>query len=151
MKNRINYDGTLDLIINAVQKANEILENEEFLNELSKIDSFDYSNASGEIISKLIKSSKVKASVEIYKPKWLWSKANAYTRPINPNLIYLNNRKIKKRDEIEWTATLIHEYIHLVDFESKEYYFAHGSNDRRDKDNTAPYWIDNLVFKILKK
>lgn len=151
MKQKINYTGDSEVISEAVQKANEILENVEFHKELSEKDSFDESNASGTIISKLIKSSKVKASVEIYKPKWLWSKANAYTRPINPNLIYLNNRKIKKRDEIEWTATLIHEYIHLVDFESKEYYFAHGSNDRRDKDNTAPYWIDNLVFKILKK
>ena len=151
MNQKINYSGELMLISNATQRANAILQNEEFHVKLAAKESFDESNASGKNISDLIKGTSVRAQVEIYKSLWLWSKSNAYTTPIQPNIIYLNSRKIEVRSDKDWTCTLIHEFIHLVDFESAQYFFAHGSNRRINKENTAPYWIDNLVQTLLMK
>src|SRR5690606_41963938 len=118
---KINYDGDLKLISDATQIANSIVVNEEFHTKLATKESFDESNASGKIISDLIKGTSLIADIELYKSSWPWSKSNAYTTPIHPNTIFLNSRKLDNRSEKDWACTLIHEFIHLVDFENTQY------------------------------
>lgn len=148
--NRITYNGNIEIISDAIQDANFILENEEFHITLSAKNSFDSSNASGKIISDLIKTSTVVAIVETYKPIPVppWSRANAYTKQSEPNKIFLNRRKLNRSIE-SIAATLVHEYIHLVDFENSNYNFGHGDNSSTNKEDTAPYWIDILAYEML--
>lgn len=147
---KINYTGNIEVIKDAVEDANFILESKEFHEHLSKKNSFDSSNASGKIISQLIANSDVKAQIEVYKPIPIppWSRANAYTRKSEPNKIFLNKRKLKRSIE-SIASTIVHEYIHLLDYASDDYNFGHGDNSSVNKENTAPYWIDILVYELL--
>ena len=147
----INYSGTETSLAEAVQKANDVLNSALLHLKLSEKQSFDESNASGKIISDLIKNSQILAKVELYKSPWPWSKANAYTTPLQPDNIYFNSRKLSDYSSNDIACTLIHEFVHLVDFESSSYFFAHGSNYSLNKGNTAPYWIDQLAMEILNK
>lgn len=63
MNRKINYIGSDNYIINAVDKANFVLENDDFHRILSEKLQFDHSNATGAIISNLIKNTKVNAYV----------------------------------------------------------------------------------------
>lgn len=149
--NKIRYNGSRNLISDAVEDANFILSLDEFYSKISKKNSFDFSNASGAIVSELIKNSNIIASLDFYKPFPIppWSRANAYTTKEAPSTIFLNKRKLRRRSIESIAATIIHEYIHLVDFEQNEYHFGHGSNNNQGKSNTVPYWIDQLAYEIL--
>ncbi len=147
---RINYDGSIQVISDAIQDANFILDSEEFHDALASKFAFDNSNASGKAISDLIRASSIEGIVETYKPLPIppWSRANAYTKPSDPKTIFLNRRKLNRSIE-SIAATLVHEYIHLVDYANSQYEFGHGDNSSADKENTAPYWIDILAYQIL--
>lgn len=146
MKQKINYTEDSGVISEAVKSANSILENKDFHEELSSIESFNNSNASGKIISELIKESSLEAYIELYS-KTL-TRANAYTIPRKPKSIFLNNKRLN-RSIGSIAATLVHEYIHLLDFANEEYWFGHSSNRRRGNGETAPHKIDNLVYRLL--
>lgn len=149
-KKRFNYKASVDFITAAVEKANKLLESKEFYEELAKIKNFDGTNITGEVLANLIKISKVEAIVEIYKSKWPWSSVNAYTSPQQPDIIKLNYNQFKKRkDPNSWAVTLIHEYIHLVDFENLDYTFGHEGNLRKENENTAPYKVEKIAEKLL--
>lgn len=150
---KINYSENNELIRKAVEKANFVLENQNFHQELlSAQNNFDHSNVNGEVISDLIKATKIEATVEIYTSKWPWSRVNGYTVDDGKNKIFLNNRKLNGAlDELDLAATLVHEFIHLVDFENDNFFFGHEGNTSNGKDNTAPYWIDSLTEKILRQ
>lgn len=147
---RISYNGTIQIITDAIQDAVFILENETFHEALIAKTSFENSNASGKIISGLIKDSNIQAIVETYKPFPIppWSRANAYTKPSEPNKIFLNRRKLNRSIE-SIAATIVHEYVHLIDYANSDYEFGHGDNSSVNKENTAPYWIDILAYEIL--
>ena len=132
----------------AVEKANNILGDEGFHRELSAIEHFEYANASGAIISRLIKESKIEAQVKFYSKRL--TRANAYTKPKYPDSIFLNDKRLNRSAE-SIAATLVHEYIHLLDYADKEYYFGHAGNSSTGKENTAPYKIDNIVYAMLSK
>lgn len=148
--NRFIYNGNSDIITDAINDANFIFQNEEFFTRLSGKESFDASNATGEKIKELIKISPIIATIELYKPAPLppWSRANAYTTESQPASIFLNKRKLNRSIE-SIAATLVHEYIHLIDFSTAEYSFGHGDNSSGGKDDTAPYWIDMLAYELL--
>jgi len=147
---KINYNGNIQIISDAVHDANFILDSPEFHDALASKSGFDNSNASGKIISDLIKASSIDAIVETYKPLPIppWSRANAYTKPSEPKTIFLNRRKLNRSME-SVASTLVHEYIHLVDYANSQYEFGHGDNSSADKENTAPYWIDILAYQLL--
>lgn len=148
---RIDYNGNSELIINAVEDANFVLNSDEFYEKISEIESFDYSNANGKKISELVKRSSIIAKLEFYKslPIPPWSRANAYTTKSSPGTIFLNKRKLWKRSPESVASTIIHEYIHLVDHESLDYEFGHGTNDSSGKSNTVPYKIDKIAYELL--
>lgn len=148
---RVEYKGNWEIVADAVEDANFIFNSDLFLQKISEKDSFDNSNADGSKIVELIKKCTTKASIEFYKPVPIppWSRANAYTKRSEPTTIFLNKRKLRKRSVESIAATIVHEYIHLVDFASDEYNFGHGDNDSNGKSNTVPYWIDQLAYNLL--
>lgn len=147
---RINYNGNIQIISDAIQDANFILNSAEFHDALASKSDFDNSNASGKTISNLIKAFSIDAIVVTYKPLPIppWSRANAYTKPSEPKTIFLNLRKLNRSIE-SVASTLVHEYIHLVDYANSQYEFGHVDNSRINKENTAPYWIDILAYQLL--
>ena len=148
-KKRYNYNGDLSLLSEAITKANSVLDNEEFYRKLAEIETFDDANVSGKVLGNLIRLSKVEADIEIYESIWPWSKATAYTTPIEPNTIKLNGRKFNERTSEEWAVTLIHEFVHLVDFENEDFHFGHNGNQRNKNEHTAPYMVEKIAEELI--
>lgn len=150
---KIIFDDDNQKVQNAVDLANSILKNEVFYNKINKKDSFDLSTASPEIIAELIKKSELEFEVELFYPTgWRrikYRKTLAYTDHKYPNTLFLNLRKLNREPE-RIAATIIHESIHSLDHDAEDYTFGHGNNSSKGKANTAPYWIGNLAYKILK-
>jgi hypothetical protein len=86
--------------------------------------------------------------VKLYKSKNPWSKAYGYFSPAKPDHIFLNTRKLN-RSKGSIVSSLIHEMIHYVDDKNKNESYGHGDNSSLGKENTAPYWIDNLAESII--
>ena len=87
-------------------------------------------------------------SVKLYKSKNPFSKAYGYFTPSKPDHIYLNTRKLN-RSRGSIVSSLIHEMIHYCDHKNQFESYGHGNNDPQGKENTAPYWIDNLAQSII--
>jgi len=82
-------------------------------------------------------------SVDIYYPKWRWSKAIGYT--VGDRVIYINGYKIPFLDDADILELLTHELVHILDAEDKVHSFGHGNNKPQGKENTAPYWIGSFI------
>jgi hypothetical protein len=141
----LNYDQTRnEKILRCVKRANDILEDLDFYGEIAQKNSFDMSTASPTYIAKKMREKfpKLNCNVKTYYKKW--SRANAFFEPSNPTFININLAKLNRTDE-SIVATIIHEWVHMVDGVDKQESFGHGSNSSKGKQNTAPYWIDNLA------
>lgn len=137
----------------AVQMANSILKNEDFYEKIRQISKFDLSTATPYVIADLIANSNLEFKIELFYPSgWKamkYRKTFAYTDGNYPNTLFLNLKKLDREIE-DIAATIIHEGIHALDNECINYTFGHGNNSSIGKDNTAPYWIGNLAYQILK-
>ena len=58
------------------------------------------------------------------------------------------NRKIKVNKIVN---TLIHEYVHAVDYgyHSLDFTYVDNSNSNGEGNNTAPWAIENFAFKMV--
>ncbi|MGZ0016802.1 hypothetical protein [Yeosuana sp. AK3] len=150
---KILFNENLAGVKSATDKANELLKNDEFYKTISDHPSFDLSTASPKIISELLKKSDLEFKVEIFYPNAFQSikyrKTFAYTDSRFPNTLFLNFKKLDREIE-DIAATIIHESIHALDDAEENYTFGHGNNSPKGKHNTAPYWIGNLAYQILK-
>lgn len=150
---KITFNDVHKNVQEAVKMANSVLENEDFYIRIRQVTKFDLSTASPEFIADLIHNSNLDFNVELFYPSgWRaikYRKTFAYTDGNYPNTIFLNLKKLDREIE-DIAATIIHESIHTLDDECVEYTFGHGNNSSVGKDNTAPYWIGNLVYQILK-
>lgn len=108
---------------------------------------FDMSTASKEHIANQLKSKFGVLTCEVHLYHNRWSKALAYFTPSHPNRIYINTAKLGRSDG-SVIATIVHEWVHLVDKNDVVHSYGHGSNSRAGKQNTAPYWIDNAAQAI---
>lgn len=149
----VNFNDEDQRVQEATQMANSILKNETFYDNIRRKEKFDLSTASPSIIANLILNSTLVFKVELFYPSgWRaikYRKTFAYTDENYPNTLFLNLKKLDREIE-DIAATIIHEGIHALDEEAIEYTFGHGNNSSVGKDNTAPYWIGNLAYKILK-
>lgn len=147
---RIIYAGTLPKVVEATRMANEVLADLRFHAALAEREAFDYSNASGKIISDLIKQSTLVAEVIIYRSSALPPFRNVfgYIRADKATTIFINERHFWRSVEAI-ASTIIHEFIHLIDLESTAYHFDHGNNKPKGKDFTAPYLIDTIAYNLL--
>jgi len=150
---KITFNENLAGVKSATNKSNELLKMEEFYKAISDHPNFDLSNASPKIIAELLNNSDLEFKVEIFYPNAFQSikyrKTFAYTDSRFPNTLFLNFKKLDREIE-DIAATIIHESIHALDDAEENYTFGHGNNSPRGKDNTAPYWIGNLAYRMLK-
>ena len=109
-------------------------------------------NVIGEIIAmmqRLIREECI--TYEVYKPWWIFSRAIGYFDPAEPFTIHVNFYKLRKMSVHNVVANIVHEFVHVADHQDDKHYFGHGSNYRKGKENTAPYWIGNLAYELSQK
>ena len=144
---RINYKGKYDQIKTAVEDANDVLNSDDFYKLISDHGDLNCSDLSSQEISNIIKNSQLEIEVKIYKPRWKFSKVLGYFVKSKPNNVFLNSRKIY-RDTNSISNTIIHEYIHAVDYNNNnEIQFGHNCGSF---DNTAPYVIGSYAELLIE-
>ena len=143
----------------AVQKANELLTNPAFFIKISDHKQFDYTHwPSADIANEMTKST-LEFKVTIFHKRWLdgYGKTLAYTDAAYPNTLFLNNHRLNREVE-EVAASIIHESVHALDDSLRKAsgkladdpWFGHGDDSSVGKENSAPYWIDQLAYEMLK-
>jgi hypothetical protein len=123
---------------NAVNCANIVINDPQFLSDISSVKSFDYSKDNGSDVASFIVNSKP-IEVKLFT-KYL-SKVVAVTYPSKPET-YLNTKK-NPRSLPGMANTLLHEMTHVANESGK--YYTHGSNSSSGKDNSIPYYVGNLA------
>lgn len=120
------------------------------LNEIKKRkEDFLLSTASPEVIADLmldfiVAGNKIKINTYYTRNK----RVMGYFVASKPNDIFLNRATFPRKIE-SLVSTFYHEFVHAVDAFSKVHRFGHGNNKYMTwKEETAPYWIDNVAHKI---
>lgn len=144
----VTFPGTNKNVVNAVTRCNQILQDPAFFDLIRQHPAFDRSTATPAQIADLMQRSTSAVTVELYTPKWLWSKALAYEDHRYPNKVFLNARRLS-RSLGSLSATIIHECVHALDAEDEALRFGHGDNNPNGKENTAPYWIGDLAYVMI--
>lgn len=145
---QVKFTENNEKVANAVKLANDLLNNPLFYEKIAKHNKFDKSDASPEEIAKSMKNSNAVIQVELYQSLNPFSRSNGYVTSKKPGVLHLNTRRLE-RSEGSIAATIIHECVHAVDETDTAHQFGHGSNSSEGKENTAPYWIDNLAYSML--
>lgn len=150
---KVIFDDNIEIVEKAVLQANNLLTSPEFFEEISKNDSFDFSTATPAQIAEIMKNSKLEFTVEMFYPNilqaFVYRKTLAFTDSHYPNYLFLNYKKLNREVE-DIAATIIHESVHALDDAEKDFTFGHGNNSSVGKENSAPYWIGNLAYRMLK-
>ncbi len=147
------FNETHPTIVRATQMANELLRSERFYEAIAAKDRFALSTASPAIIADLMRRSPLIFKLELFYPNVFqtflkYRKTLAFTDGRHPNTLFLNVKKLGRSTE-SIVATIIHETVHALDDDCKEYTFGHGNNSPAGKQDTAPYWIGNLAYRLL--
>jgi len=141
---RVNSETQDETLKRVIKNVNQILDSELFHVELCKIQSFDFTNINGKVISDIFKIPPTRATVRFYKG-WFWSRVNAYTN--GGSIMYLNTRHLA-RSEASIANTIVHETVHIYDFFNNKHSFGHGDNRSIGKEKSAPYFIGSLIEEI---
>lgn len=146
------YHGKDTTVIKAVALANKIINEPSLFTEIDKIPSFQHAEPalSGKELTKMMAAFTHEVHIDTYKSCWPWTSANAYTVEIKPTIIYLNQRKIKNDNYKTFAVSIIHEYVHLVDFNNEEHKFTHKGNKQKGNENSAPYAVEPIATKIIE-
>ena len=144
---RITYKGNLELIKLAVEDANDILNDSTFYQLINQFEQFECAKKKPEEIAEIINQNSLEVVVKLYKPRWVFSKVLGYFVKSKPKTIFLNARKIY-RPSASVTNTIIHEYIHAIDYNHNNELIEFGHNCGVHK-GTAPYEIGNLAERII--
>jgi hypothetical protein len=129
-----------------IKKAVEISNDQELFENLYECiedaENLDMTNASGNHIAQsmreFIKENDI--SINVYYPKWKWSKAIGYFSVNNPTTININGYKLN-RSIASFIGNFYHELTHMVSAHDNFYSYDHGSNNPTGKQNTAPYFV----------
>lgn len=144
------YRGSHTKIDRCISEANKLLKGDyRFYEKIkAKPTPFDMSTATPKQIAEFLQENYgvLKCEVHLYHKKF--TRALAYFDRRYPNRIYINTAKLNRTDG-SVIATIVHEWVHLVDEWIKNHRFGHGDNSAAGKQNTAPYWIDNVAQAIV--
>ena len=171
------YTGKSHLINDCIKIANNLVLDKKFRDRIKECE-FDMATCDGIIIEKDIRNASEYAKVSLgfpiyeatenyektrhfvnyipvnpltvktYRSKNPWSSALGYFSPSKPDHIFLNNRKLN-RTKGSIVATLIHEMVHYCDFLNEVESYGHGDNSPNGKENTAPFYIDNIAESMV--
>ena len=142
------YNGKIQKIIDCVDIANGIFNKSDIYKSISNYGAFDMADCDSNKIAMLMSNTYqiIEIEVNVYRPKWRWSKAIGYYSSSNPHNININYYKINTLSNAQIVGNFAHELVHLADNLS-EFNFGHGSNSSKGKEKTAPYYIGNIVSK----
>lgn len=138
------------VIVEAVKKCNEHMNSHRFHRLLQeRKENFLHSNVNGIQLSRIIKDSHLRLTVDTYRSKWPWSKANGYYTKKYPSKLFLNTRRLN-RTLGSIGATAGHEWVHGEDDRQENFFFHHESNTwTPEKEDTAPFYVDNLLEQLI--
>ena len=141
------YEGNSSVLKRAVEEANKLIVNYEFLNEIKIKKHFDMATCDPKVIARDMEQYK---HIDFYVKGYYkrFTRALAYFDSRYPDRFFINEAKLN-RSFASIVATLIHEWVHFLDHLNKNHYYGHGDNRREGKQNTAPYWIDNLAQHMI--
>lgn len=152
-KMTITFNEPFPGVRSAVDMANALLRHPGFFRAIAAHPGFDRSNAPSRVIAELMEKSSLVFRVTVFMPRggkrFKYRNTFAYTDSGFPNTLFLNRRKLNRETE-DIAATIIHESVHALDDSEAQYGFGHGDNSPVGKANTAPYWIGNLAYRMLK-
>lgn len=126
-----------------LKEANRILENREFYAEIKKCTRFDNSEMSPAEISDLIQNYATIVQIKTWRNRW--SRSNAAVNGKSNMKINLSKLNRSPKSIIN---TIIHEYVHCVDFGTGDKLrFTHfdNRNTNGDEDDTAPWAIGKIA------
>jgi hypothetical protein len=128
----------------AIERASYIISSDEFYDVIVAKEKFDMATCNGSHIVNQMRGFNVAVNVKVYFPKFYFSRALGFYDRRKPLDINLNSRKLN-RSVNSLTNTLVHEWVHMVDFWDKKHSYGHGDNKRLGKENTAPYFLGNMA------
>jgi len=147
---KIKYTRNSRRLKETLNIVNELLNNDDFFTAIKECKSFDNSNLSAKEISDLISNYPIVVSVKTY---WnILGFANAKVDSGKQIRVNIAKHKGSLKTRVN---TLMHEYVHCVDFGTKEQgqnlRFTHydNSNDNGEEDNTAPWKIASLTKQLI--
>lgn len=147
---KLIFNGSQPNIKVAVKKANDILSNPRFWDNVEILPQFDNTKFTSAQIANILRN----ANQEIYiKTYWSFNPfrprtcVNATT--INATLIKINTRCFSN-DLKTAVNTLVHESVHAADYLDVSWDFTHVDNaNEGEEDNTAPWAIGKLAEKFV--
>ena len=143
------YKGNNLKIKEAVKIANDPSLATDLIREICKVEQFDMTMASSTYISVSMREFLLENDVfiNVYYPKWRWSKAIGYFSINNPTTINVNGYKLN-RSIASFVGNFYHELTHMVSANDNKYSYDHGNNDPTGKENTAPYAIGEIAESL---
>ncbi|MDG1332462.1 MAG: hypothetical protein P8P74_09035 [Crocinitomicaceae bacterium] len=147
---KLRYKGRNANIKKAMKIANKILNDQEFYKKIDSFGQFDNTeplDLSSVQISSFIKNHSKSVYVKTYIGK---PGTNAKT---NRSTNFKLNRINLGRPTNKIVRTMIHEYVHCIDFSLRDFKFTHVDNDNStgDENNTAPWAIAQIAFEMINK
>ncbi|ESU28676.1 hypothetical protein FLJC2902T_12670 [Flavobacterium limnosediminis JC2902] len=143
--NRFYYKGTNEKLIRCLAIAERILNGALFYSKIESVESFSGTSVSSSKIASDLKSFRETVTVEGY---WnIFGLANAKTG--SSELIKINTAKLR-RSEGSIVNTIIHEYVHAVDYKDGILDYTHSDNINRGEENkTAPWLIGKIAEDMM--
>lgn len=142
IKVRHKYRARIEI---AVMKANEILNNTEFLEFVASKHDFNLSNDHGTMIVEKLRATLQKATLVGYRPPW-WKHRSVYAYVMHDSdVIHMNSKKFR-RSIASLTGTIVHEYMHVIGY-------SHGNNTPKGSNryNSVPYWMGSAAKNWIEK
>ncbi len=134
----------------AVDKANEILNNPLFWEEVGKLPKFDNTDLSSLQIADILRKANQEIQIKTY---WSFNPFRPRTcvnaKTVSATLIKINTRCFSN-DLKTAVNTLVHESTHAGDFLDGKWDFTHVDNaNDGEENNTAPWAIGKLAEKFI--
>lgn len=149
---KITYAGKKQKLEDAINYIDDLFDDQDFWQAISDKESFDHSSHSPSQIATYMRDKVESVEVKLYRPSWpRHRKTNAYTDKRYPNTLFYNSKKLW-RSVGSIVNTIVHEYVHSVDFTedgNTHTDYGHGSQSSAGKSDTAPYWIGNLAQQFF--
>jgi hypothetical protein len=147
---KLKTNSEIASIVSATQKADSVINDERFWFAMhaSFLGNFKDSNADVSTIRNIFTGSSIEASICTYRPWNPFKNELAMFDLRRPFDINLNVWKIK-RTEASLVGSIIHEAIHLLDLDQKNYYFGHPFRGYR-VDAHAPYVFGSVAKTFVE-
>jgi hypothetical protein len=147
---KLIFKGSQSNIKVAVDKANEILSNPIFWDQVEKLPQFDNTKLTSAQIADILRKTNQDIQIKTY---WSFNPfrprtcVNATT--VSATLIKINTRCFSN-DLKTAVNTLVHESTHAADFLDGKWDFTHVDNaNQGEENNTAPWAIGELAEKFV--